>query len=301
MRRIAALLIGLGLVTAACSKTTTTTTPTPSTTPVVEIAKCQTDIGTQLPTEPTPGKDFKTTLAKSGILSVGSDNDYPPFEEIKPGASKPSGFDVDLYDEIAKRLGLTATSTTTNFDALFTQSVPSGTFDIGMSSVTIKESRKKTVDFTIPYYRSDQSLAVNVQKTPNIKTIDDLTGLTLGAQKGTTGADCADYLVDQGKAKEVKKYDSTGPAFQDLVAGRIAAIVNDLPASAGFIEKSPTVLKVVQIISTKELLGIAVSKKKPELRVAINEALTAMMNEGVYATIYKTWFGTEPPFAVPIQ
>lgn len=302
MKRIVLGVVALGLVTAACAEDTSpqaTTSPSPSALPVVEIAQCQTAQGAQPYAEPK-GVDYTTQLKKAGELSIGSDNAYPPFEEIKPGANEPEGFDVDLYKEVAKRLGLTAKSTTTDFDALFTQSIPNGTYDLGVSAITIKEERKQTVDFTIPYFVADLSLAVNVDKTPNVKTIDDLAGQTLGAQKGTTGEDCAKYLVTQGKAKDVRSYGGADAAFQDLVAGRVVAVVNDRPASQGFVEKNPS-LKVVQVISTKEQYGFAISKNKPDLRVKINEALTAMMQDGTYATIYEKWFDTKPPFTLPLS
>jgi ABC-type amino acid transport substrate-binding protein len=268
--------------------------PTAEAIPAVSIGQCQTKQGTQAPT-PAKGVDFKTQLKEQGVLNVGSDNNFPKFEEIRPGEKTPVGFDVDLYTEIAKGLGLEAKSTTTNFDALFTQSIPSGKFDIGVSAITIKEERKKTVDFTIPYFVADLSLAVNTARSPEIKTIEDLAGRTIGAQKGTTGETCAQFLVDQGKAKDVKSFADTGPAFQDLGAGRVAAVVNDRPASQGFIEKNPD-LAVVQVIETKEQYGIAISKEKPDLREAINEKLREIMMNGTYAQIYKRWFGTEPPF-----
>src|SRR5439155_16112442 len=125
----------------ACAKTTpgASKSPSPSVSPTPElsIGQCETKQGTQPPTAPK-GVDFKTQLKEQGVLNIGSDNDFPPFEEIKPGAKTPDGFDVDLYTEVAKRLGLTAKSTTTNFDALFTSSLPTGTFDLGLSAVTIK-------------------------------------------------------------------------------------------------------------------------------------------------------------------
>lgn len=301
--RAALLTATLTLVLGACAKSEPTATPSPTPSappqiPTVSIGACQTDQGTQQPSA-AKGVDYKTQLKEPGVLNVGSDNEYPPFEEIKPGAKTPSGFDVDLYTEVATRLGLTAKSTTTDFDALFTTSVPNGTFDIGVSAITIKETRKKTVDFTIPYFVADLSLAINNEKTPNIKTIDDLAGKTIGAQKGTTGEDCANFLVKAGKAKEVKSYGGSQASFLDLSAGRIAAVVNDRPASQGFIEKDPA-LKVVQVIETKEQYGFAISKDKPDLRVAIDQKLIEMMHDGTYARIYKTWFGTEPPFVVPL-
>jgi ABC-type amino acid transport substrate-binding protein len=293
----------VALVASACAKSTPSGGGSPTATatqiPTVSIAKCETNQGTQAPAAPK-GVDYKTQLKEQGVLNIGSDNDYPPFEEIKPGAKTPDGFDVDLYTEVAKRLGLTAKSTTTNFDALFTSSLPTGKFDLGVSAITVKESRKRTVDFTIPYFKSDLSLAVDTVRTPNIKTIDDLATQTVAVQKGTTGEACAQFLKDQGKVKDVKSFADTGPAFQDLAAGRVAAVVNDQTASEGFIEKNPD-LKVVQVIKTQEVYGFAISKEKPDLRAAIDDALTKMMQDGTYSTIYQKWFLTKPPFALPVQ
>ena len=301
MRRNLYLLAVVGmLMLSACASDEPTVQPKASVTiPTVTIDDCTTNAGSQAPAAPK-GVDYKTQLVKPGELNVGSDNAYPPFEEIRPGASEPVGFDVDIYKEVAKRLGLTAKSTTTDFAALFTQSIPRGTFDVGVSAITIKEERKRTVDFSVPYFEANLSLAVNTTKTPNIKTIDDLAGATIGVQDGTTGADCADAIVNQGKAKEVKRFDTTVLAFDDLVAGGVQAVINDRPASEGIIA-ARSALKVVQILETNEKYGFAISKEKPDLRVAIDGALEAMMKDGTYATIYKTWFDTDPPFTVPID
>lgn len=290
----------LAMLLAACSSTSGGGSGNGEDIPTVQIGACVTDQGDQPPADPK-GVDWATQLKEPGVLNVGSDNAYPPFEEIKPGADQPVGFDVDLYTEVAKRLELEPRSTTTDFDGLFTQSVPDGTFDIGVSAITIKESRKQTVDFTIPYFVADLSLAINAEETPDIEGIDDLAGLTIGAQQGTTGEDCAKFLVDEGKAADVKSYGDASLAFQDLEAGRIAAIVNDRPASQGFIEKNAEVLKVVQVIETSEQYGFAISKEKPDLREKINEVLRQIMTDGTYAAIYQEWFGTLPPFEVPLD
>lgn len=287
------------LLLSACSKDKPVTPAASTPIPSVTINDCVTNAGTQAPAAPK-GVDYKTQLKEQGVLNVGSDNAFPPFEDLPAGANEPVGFDVDLYKEVAKRLGLTAKSTTTDFAALFTQSVPQGQFDVGISAITIKEERKKTVDFTVAYFEANLSLAVNVSKTPNIKTIDDLAGQTIGVQSGTTGADCAKALVTQGKAKDVKEFDTAVLAFDDLVAGRVAAVINDRPASEGIIEQRTTI-KVVQVLETNEKYGFAISKDKPDLRIAINGALENMMKDGTYATIYKTWFETDVPFTVPIE
>lgn len=301
MRKNLCLLVAVAaMLLSACAGEEPSVQPKASPTiPTVTISDCVTNAGTQAPAAPK-GIDYKAQLKEPGVLNVGSDNAYPPFENIEPGQAEPVGFDVDLYKEVAKRLGLTAKSTTTSFDALFTQSVPRGTFDVGISAITVKEERKRTVDFTIPYFEANLSLAVNADRTPNIKTIDDLAGQTIGVQTGTTGADCAKALVAQGKAKDVKEFDTAILAFDDLVAGRVAAVVNDRPASEGIVA-ARSAIKITQILETNEKYGFAISKNKPDLRVAIDGALEAMMKDGTYATIYETWFETDVPFTVPIE
>jgi len=295
---VATALLGLLAVSCASSKTTTTQ-PTASPTPTTSVGSCVNKPGAQPPAAPK-GADYKTQLKEQGVLNVGSDNAYPPYESIPSGQKDPVGFDVDLYKEVAKRLGLTAKSTTTSFDGLFASSIPTGTFDLGISAITITEDRKKTVDFTIPYFVANLSLAVDPSKTPNIKTIDDLSGLTIGVQSGTTGEACAKALVTQGKAKEIKSYETSTQSFDDLVAGRVAAVINDTPASVGIIANR-TGLKIVQIIETNEKYGFAIGKEKPDLRAAVNTALTNMMKDGTFTAIYRTWFKTVPPFPLPIQ
>ena len=73
---------------------------------------------------------------------------------------------------------------------------------------------------------------------------------------------------------------------------------NDSPASEGIIANRAG-LKIVQIIETNEKYGFAISKTKPDLRAAVNKALTDMMKDGTFTSIYKTWFKTDPPFALP--
>jgi ABC-type amino acid transport substrate-binding protein len=147
-----------------------------------------------------------------------------------------------------------------------------------VSAITISEERKARVDFTVPYFEADLSLVTNVELNPDLETIDDLEGLTLGAPQGTTGEDCANFLVSEGLAAEVKSFDTSTPMFQDPSTGGVDAVVNDRPASQGFVDKA-----------------------KPDLRAAIDGALTEMMEDGTYAEIYEEWFGTEPPFELPIE
>jgi polar amino acid transport system substrate-binding protein len=244
---------------------------------------------------PTAGETTAApvTTVKEGILSVGSCLDYPPFESVEGGDEV--GFDVDLSEEIATRLGLTVEWVRADFDTIFT-AVASDQFDMVAAASTITDEREEVVDFSDPYYNSRQSLVVNPTKTPDIKTEADLgEGHIVGVQKGTTGAAYAkENLVPQGV--ELKTFQAAPDAFRDLEAGNIAAVVNDEPSSAEIIKDLKGLVLVVANIDTDEHYGFAFSPNNPELRDAANGALAEIIADGTYVTIFQTYF---PDVEVP--
>lgn len=293
MRKWAAGLIALSFLAAACGKTENVqpnASPSASISEVT-VEKCTTNQGTVAPAAAT-GATF--TTKKAGELLVGSDTTYPPFESIEGG--KTVGFDVDLVEALAKKLPGTpkVRFQTADFKTIFT-ALASHKFDVVASAVTIKEERKRTIDFTDPYFSADLSLAVDTSKQATIKTIDDLAGKTVGGQDGTTGLDCANALKEAGKVGEVRAYKDILAAFSDLTAGRIAAIVNDLPTSKKVVEKRGGSLAIVQLIRTREAYGLAVPKDNPNLREALNTALKEIKADGTYKALFVKWFETEPP------
>lgn len=287
------LLSALALVAVACGSETARTTTGPRTAELAEttIEACVIDQGTTAPAE-ADGGEIKTL--KAGTLTVGSDTAFPPFESISDGVAV--GFDIDLIKEIAKRLDppLKVEVQSAAFDTIFT-SLAARKFDVVLSAVTIKDDRKKTVDFSDPYFKADQSLSVRDGDAGTIKGVDDLMGKVVGVQSGTTGEDCAkNALKAKAKVKDVRSYDTAPDAFTDLAAGRVEAVVVDLPTAQQIVEQR-TGIRVVQVIRTKEEYGIAVSKENPNLRVAINEALTDITEDGTYRRIFVKWFKSEPP------
>lgn len=238
----------------------------------------------------TPEPTFTTN--QEGILQVGSCLDYPPFESVKGGDEV--GFDVDLAEEIASRLGLEVEWVRADFDTIFT-AVAGGQFDMVAAASTITPERDKIVDFSDGYYNSRQSLAVNVQETPDIASTDDLgEGDIVGVQKGTTGKDwAAENLEPQGV--QIKTFTSATDAFRDLEAGNIAGVLNDEPSSVEIV-KDLTGVEVIQAIDTGEVYGFAFSPENPELTEAVNGALGEIIADGTYAEIFGRYFpGVEVP------
>ena len=150
--------------------------------------------------------DFSSELINEGTLTVGTDTPYPPFEF--GDAPDYNGFDVNLVDEIANRLGLETKWVDTSFDTIFTD-VAQGKFDMVASASTITPDRQKTVNFSDPYYSAQQALLV--PEGSDISSVEDLDGKTVGAQNGTTGKDFAE---NETNASRVQGYPNDPAAIE---------------------------------------------------------------------------------------
>jgi polar amino acid transport system substrate-binding protein len=243
------------------------------------------------------GPAFETI--KPGILTVGSCLDYAPFETVKNGT--PTGFDVEMTDAIAAKLGYDQAHVQwvkANFNTIFT-AVANGQFDAVAAAVTATGSlgakRAQTVSFSDFYYDSRQSLAVNPTQSPDITSTDQLgSGDTVGVQKGTTGEEWAVTNL-QPKGVTIKSYTSATDAFRDLSGGNITGVINDEPASYG-IAATMTDVKVVEPIDTHERYAFAFAPTSTALVDAWNTGLQQVIDDGEYATIYAKYFpGTPVP------
>lgn len=218
---------------------------------------------------------------KEGVLTVGSDCTWPPMEFIE--GDKMVGFDVDLAGEIAERLGLKLNYQNTAWDGLFPALIVNK-FDMAISSITITDDRKKEMDFSIPYFNTDQTVAVKAGS--DIDSEQKLNGKTAGVQIGTTG----ELVAREIEGLNVKTYDDILMVFEDLNAGRIDAVVCDSYLGYYFAQNDENV-EVAIVLKTDEQLGIAFAKNTPELLTAVNSALRSIMDDGTYDEIYAKWFG----------
>jgi len=285
---VIAVVATLSLVGTACAKKGTgegTPTPTESTS-----AAPSSPAGSPTGAE-TSAPPAVTTL-KEGTLTVGSCLEYKPFEFTKNGEL--TGFDVEIMEEIAKRMGLSGvTWVKSNFDTIFTALATGQKFDAVAAASTITPEREAVVDFSDPYYNSRQSLTVNTDKTPDIQSTDDLSsGDSVGVQKGTTGKAWAEENLGPNGIG-VKTYTNITDAFTDPEAGRLTGILNDEPSSITEVADRPS-LKVVEPIDTGEHYGIAINPENPALKPAIDAALADMIADGTYKQIFTKYFPTLP-------
>lgn len=237
------------------------------------------------------GSDDDSGSGEGGgeTLSVGSDIPYPPFEQGKPGSY--TGFDVELMEAIAENIGRTAEFQDTSFDTIFVD-LGQGKFDAVASAATITDEREKTVDFTNPYYISEQ--AILVEEGSDIDSVEKLSGQTVGVQKGTTGQEFAD---ENSGASEVRAYPQGPDAVNALTAGTVDAVVIDIPVAENAVEASSGI-ELSAAIPTDEEYGFAVKQGDEELLEELNEGLKETIDDGTYAEIYEKWFKHEPPEAI---
>jgi len=222
-------------------------------------------------------------------LKVGSDIPYPPFEQGKPGNY--TGFDIELIEAIGERIGRTPEVQDTSFETIF-RDVAQGKFEAVISAATITEEREQAVDFSNPYYLSEQ--AVLVKEGSDVKTLKDLEGKTVAAQQGTTGLELA---KEELGGSEIRPYPEGPDAVNALKAGTVEGVVIDAPVAAEAVEKSGGI-EIAEKVPTEETYGIAVAQGDEGLLEEINEGLKEVEEDGTYKKIYEKWFHLEPPKAI---
>ncbi len=223
-------------------------------------------------------------LLQDGTLTVGSDIPYPPFEQ--GNAPDYEGFDIDLINAVAEEMGLETEIVDAPFDVILAGQ--EGRFDLSIAATTITDARENRVDFSDPYFESEQSLLV--QAGGDVASIDDITAdSVIGAQDGTTGETYASENTDA----EVRPFPETDDAYNALASGQVDAVLNDLPSTTAAVEDNPD-LEVVETFPTDELYGI-VFPQDSTLVEPVNEALQAVKDDGTLADIYTEWFDAELP------
>ncbi len=222
-------------------------------------------------------------------LNVGSYPNNPPFEYKTDGGAF-EGFEVDIVNEAAKRAGMTTDIADYGFQALFA-GTSSRRIDVAISSITITPERLKSQSFTQPYYDSDMGVAT--KDGSDVKGIADLKGKTIGVLSGSTG----EKWVNDNKATDgfadVKGYNTQQDMFLDLGAGRVDAVVSDVPGMQYLFVKMKG-FAVKERIKTGEQYGLMMTKDSPLLG-KINDAITAMKKDGTMQAIHKKWFGSDAP------
>ena len=222
---------------------------------------------------------------KMRTITVATDATWPPMEFVD-AKKNIVGFDIDFLKAVAKEAGFKVNFKNTAWDGIFA-GIAAGKYDAIISSVTITDERKKTMDFSDPYINAGQIMVVP-KKEKIVKKLADFTGKKVGAQIGTTGA----MEIKKASGVELKTYDEIGLAFEDMAAGRISAVVCDTPVAANFALQRKEYKEKFVIVGkpfTEEFYGIVVKKGDKELLDVINKGIKLVKSKGLDKAIEKKW------------
>jgi polar amino acid transport system substrate-binding protein len=213
-----------------------------------------------------------TGLAEDTQLVVGTNPEFPPFESVGDNGDV-VGIDIDIIGAIAAKIGMTVTVEAMEFDALI-PALGSGKIDVAIAGMTNTEERRKSVLFTDPYFEASQKIIVK-EGSP-IAAEADLAGKHIGVQLGTTG-DL--YVTDAFTDATIERYNKGIDAVQDLVNGRLDAVVID-EAPAGVFVKQAQGLVILADRLSDEVYSIALPLGQDDLCAKMNEALAALKADG---------------------
>ncbi|GLW27170.1 ABC transporter substrate-binding protein [Actinoplanes regularis] len=228
-------------------------------------------------------------IKAAGKLVIGTDSTYAPSEFIDTDGKSIVGFDVDLFNAVGQKLGLTTEWQTAKFDSII-PGVGSGKYTVGVSSFTINADRMKEVNM-ISYFSAGTQWAAKTGATVNP---DDACGKKIAVQTATVQADDiaarSKKCVEAGKAKiTVDQYQAQSDATNAVVTGKDDAMLADSPVTAYAVKQTGGQLALLGDIYDSAPYGYAVGKSQTEFANVIAEAVKALIADGTYKSILDKW------------
>ncbi|QQT70851.1 transporter substrate-binding domain-containing protein [Brevibacterium casei] len=238
--------------------------------------------------EPAATGEGGVPLVKEGKLTTCTHLSYQPFQFEKDG--KVVGFDVDVVDAVAKKLGVEQEIINTSFETITSGAeFNQNKCDVAAAAITITDERAGVIDFSEPYFAANQ--AILTKEDNAAKDAAALNGKKIAAQAGTTGLD---YATENFKDSEVVTYEDLPLSLEALKTGQVDAVINDNGVLYDYAANNDG-FTVGFDIDTGESYGIAMKKGNAEMKKVVDETITELRDSGEYDKIYKKWFGTEPP------
>jgi polar amino acid transport system substrate-binding protein len=230
--------------------------------------------------------------APAAPLNVGSDVSGAPFEYFQENSKTPLGFDIDLLNAIAAKMGRQPSIANHQFDDLL-KAVQRGQFEVAMSAISDTSAREKLVNF-LDYFVAGGGLMVQQGNPLRVFGIDGLCGHAVTVESGTSYQ--ADLEKQSAKCKTVGlgavtilTYKTDDDAFAAFMAGKAPVYVADYPVG---VWRARTTGKGLQVVGRQFDVvpyGIAVGKQNTALLMQLQRALVAVVADGTYDRLLKKW------------
>ncbi len=225
-------------------------------------------------------------------IVVGTDASYAPSEFLAADGKTVEGFDVDLFTAVAQKFGVGVEFVPADFSTIIT-GVQGGKFDVGVSSFTINDERKKQVNM-VSYYSAGTQWAT-AKGNPKQVSPDDACGLTIAVQTGTVQQEVdlpkrqADCKTAGKPAIKVQPYKGQDQATASVATGKADAMLADSPVCAYAVLQSNGALMTIGDVYDSAPYGYVIPKDQTDFATAITEALTALKADGTYDKVLTKW------------
>jgi len=233
----------------------------------------------QYPADTTPGK-----IQEAGEITIGVKYDVPPFGLNNPQTGEVEGFDVDLGNYIADRLGVDAEFREATSDNRIPLLVD-GTIDLILSTMTITEERDLEIDFSEPYYVANGD--VLVPGDSDIATIDDLNGQRVCTALGST---YADTIKKEAPDADLRLVDLYSECFDQVQTGSVDAVSTDNVILTGMVIQDDS-LELLGLDYTTEPYGVGIPEGDTEMKEFVDEAVAEFIDSGAWQETYDEWVG----------
>lgn len=234
---------------------------------------------------PTSG-DLLDRVRESGTLRVANTQANPPWNFLDE-ASQPTGYDVDVANELARRLGIARVEFLASNFKSFIEGVRADRFDVVISGQTITAERREQVDFSRPYQVNGVSIFVEAGDS-SVSSLADLTGRAVAVTAGTTNEKMAREQID---GADVRTYENATLALTDLGRGSVDAMLVSRFQGTFLAERNGLAVKPVGELLEREINAMTFKKDSPRFKQALDEALAAMIDDGTLTEISRRWLG----------
>jgi len=230
------------------------------------------------------GSDTKQAQPEK-VLRVGSETTFPPFEFVEK--DKYVGFDVELSEAIAKKLGYKMEFVSMGFDALI-PAIQTDHIDMIAAGINATPERAKAIIFSDIYYKDGGYIIIAKKDNTTFSNLDSLANKTIAAQIGTVPVDLAKSVP----GSTTKELDSNSQIFMELQAGTVDAAIMDTAVAKYYLKQGADKdLKLVGEPMQAEGVVLGFKKDNTKLRDDVNKALKELKEDGTYKKLYEKWFG----------
>ncbi len=230
-------------------------------------------------------------VAEDGVITVGSDSTYAPSEFLAEDGQTIIGFDVDLFELVAQKLGLDAQFETAPFDSIIA-GVGSGRYEVGVSSFTINPERLQQATM-VSYFNAGTQWATRAGNPDGVDP-ENACGLSIAVQRGTVQVD---DITARSQACEtagqepitIDQYDAQSDATAAVVSGRDVAVLADSPVMAYAVAQTNGQLELLGDIYDSAPYGYVIPQDQADFAQAVRDAVQALIDDGTYTQVLERW------------